>query len=295
MKYMKKAMAVIMVFVIISAFAGCGKKEETAATPAPSESSPSLTEKTTTQEPEDNPTKTPTAVSASTEEPAGETPETAATASPEPETSSDSTPKPSATSTPQPEKESGAAADELNGKAEGNKYVNRYFGFTLTVPEGWYITSGEKLNRIMEPAFEYVSDTTEGAINEQQVQQILPLALVTPSDPEQGSDAQIACLAQNISKFSKMVKDIRSYMNIHVQAIKSKNSDMTFGDIEVLNIDGHEVARVSAVQTVEGTPLYNTVIYAFKEDEYVVIFTSVSGNEEEKKQLEEIMGTLSFK
>jgi hypothetical protein len=41
--------------------------------------------------------------------------------------------------------------------------------------------------------------------------------------------------------------------------------------------------------------VYNTVIYAFKEDEYVVIFTSVSGNEEEKKQLEEIMGTLSFK
>lgn len=298
MRIAKRVVAVVLAFILIAAvLAGCGKKEASATTPVPGETPGAVAEETGTPEaqPPQEPEETPEVNPEATESPADNTPETAKQESPEPALEPSVTPNPPEISQAVPGAAENPRADGMEGSISGNKYENAFFGFSITAPDGWHLTSGEKLASIMGGALQYLSDTTDGAISDQQTQQIIPLVLVTPSDPAEGTDAQVACLAQNIGKFGNMIKDIRGYMNIHVKAIGAKSPNMTFGDIEVLNIDGHEVGRVSAVQTVEGVPVYNTVIYAFRKGDYVVIFTAISAGQEKATQLEEIMKTLSFK
>lgn len=280
MKSVTKLLAVFLVIIlVVAAFAGCGKKNEPEDTPEDKTSA--AIKETPSPEPKDTPTNTP------------EDTETPGTETPEPIPPEDTAEPVSETPSPTPETAEGTNADQVLGTVKGNTYTNSFFGFSLTMPEGWYIASREEMAQIFAA---YLDSGAEGADIDLETAQILPLLFTATYDPftYQGTNPNIVCLAQNISQYASMVKDARSLLNIQVQAVKAQGMDMTFGDIEVINIDGQEIARVHGVQNYEGIEIGQTV-YSFMKEGFAVLFTLSSYTDEEAQQLNELMGSMTFR
>ena len=281
MKSIKKVLAIVLVVILMAtAFAGCGKKDE--PEDLPEATTGATTEETATPEPEETPSNTPEG----TAEPAIETSE------PVPENTEEPVVEPSE-STPETGRQ--ASTDEVLGTIEGDTYTNQYFGFSLTIPEGWYIASREELALLLAAAADILSGDTEGETIDLESQQIIPLFFTASVDPfnQTGTNAYMVCLAQNIAEYASLIKDARSLMNIQVQGIKAQGMDMTFDDVEVIDIDGQEVARVSGVQIFAGMEIRQTM-YAFMKDGFAVVFTLLSFTDEEARLLADMMNSLSF-
>jgi tRNA A-37 threonylcarbamoyl transferase component Bud32 len=69
---------------------------------------------------------------------------------------------------------------------------------------------------------------------------------------------------------------------------------MAFGDIEIMDIDGQEVGKVSGTTTLNGIETSQTMYVILKGD-YVIDFTLSSYSDEEAALMDDIMSTLSFK
>jgi predicted small lipoprotein YifL len=278
MKSVKKVLAILLVAILMAtAFAGCGKKDE--PEDLPEATTGATAEETATPEPEETPATTPEG----TAEPAIETSE------PVPENTEEPVVEPSES---EPETGRQVSTDEVLGTVEGNTYTNQYFGFTLTIPEGWYIASREELALLLAAAADILSGDTEGETIDLESQQIIPLLFTATADPfnQSGTNANMVCLAQNIAEYSRLIKDARSLMNIQIQGIKAQGMDMTFDDVEVIDIDGQEVARV---QIFAGMEIRQTM-YAFMKDGFAVVFTLLSFTDEEARLLADMMNSLSF-
>jgi len=275
MKSIKKVLAIVLVVILMAtAFAGCGKKDE--PEDLPEATTGATTEETATPEPEETPSNTPEG----TAEPAIETSE------PVPENTEEPVVEPSE-STPETGRQ--ASTDEVLGTIEGDTYTNQYFGFSLTIPEGWYIASREELALLLAAAADILSGDTEGETIDLESQQIIPLFFFNQT----GTNAKMVCLAQNIAEYASLIKDARSFMNIQIQGIKAQGMDMTFDDVEVIDIDGQEIASVSGVQTFAGIEIRQTM-YAFMKDGFAVVFTLSSFTDEEARLLADMMSSLSF-
>ena len=278
MKSVKKVLAILLVAILMAtAFAGCGKKDE--PEDLPEATTGATAEETATPEPEETPATTPEG----TAEPAIETSE------PVPENTEEPVVEPSES---EPETGRQVSTDEVLGTVEGNTYTNQYFGFTLTIPEGWYIASREELALLLAAAADILSGDTEGETIDLESQQIIPLLFTATADPfnQSGTNANMVCLAQNIAEYSRLIKDARSLMNIQIQGIKAQGMDMTFDDVEVIDIVGQEVARV---QIFAGMEIRQTM-YAFMKDGFAVVFTLLSFTDEEARLLADMMNSLSF-
>ena len=121
----------------------------------------------------------------------------------------------------------------------------------MAIPEGWYIASREEFAQLMETTEEFLESDFEDARAILESQEIIPLLFAAVNDPftYQGTNPNINIMAQNISKYASLIKDARSFLNIQIQGMKAQGMDMTFEDVEAINIDGKEVARVNGVQT----------------------------------------------
>jgi hypothetical protein len=76
--------------------------------------------------------------------------------------------------------------------------------------------------------------------------------------------------------------------------MKAQGMDMTFEDVEVINIDGKEVARVNGVQTFAGIDI-NQTLCVFLHDGFAVLFALSSFSEEEARQLEDVISGVTFR
>lgn len=294
MKHAKQTLAIFLVVMLMAAaFTGCGKMEEPEETPGTTSSaSPNVSssaspitspiEETTSAEPEKTPETTSSA------KPAGETP----SARPE-ET-------PAATSGKPTSKNSNAHevdADQLFGNIEGNKYTNEFFGFSISLPEGWYVTSREELAQIVASTTDYLSSEAEGATLDLDEQQILPLFLSASENPfsASGANPNIVCLAQNLNQYAGLLSnlDAKSFLGLNVKALEAQGIEAV-GEVETLSLGGRELARVSAVQSANGMELHQT-IYAFMKEGFAVVFTLSSFTDDEAQLLADTMNSISFK
>jgi predicted small lipoprotein YifL len=271
MKRAKRALAFLLAFILLtSVLAGCGRKEE------PADKTEDITgditdtgdEKTETPEPEETPPATPEA----TETPDVDIP----------------------VSTPEAVGE--LDADDVFGTVEGSTYTNEFFGFSMAIPEGWYIASREEFAQLMETTEEFLESDFEDARAILESQEIIPLLFAAVNDPftYQGTNPNINIMAQNISKYASLIKDARSFLNIQIQGMKAQGMDMTFEDVEVINIDGKEVARVNGVQTFAGIDI-NQTLCVFLHDGFAVLFALSSFSEEEARQLEDVISGVTFR
>jgi|GEM_PF-672726 len=299
MKRAEKAIAIFLVFILlVSVLAGCGKKEEPAdkTTDIPGDAAADITgdgeagagnEKTGTPKPAETPPATPEA----SKKPAVETPEPTPAGSEEP---SPEPPKPSEGSEPGSGKAGEADPGNIYGTVEGNTYVNKHFGFSLPIPEGWYIASREEFAQMLSVFAGYLG-SGEGETVDLEAEQIIPLlfASVYPLDYSDGTNPYISIMARNISKYA-FVKDARIFLNLQAQVLKSQDMGFSFGDVEAVSIGGQELARIKGVQDFLGVSI-NQDIYAFLKDEFVVLFTLSSFNGDEARLLEDVMKGVTFR
>ncbi len=258
MKRAKRALAFLLAFILLtSVLAGCGRKEE------PADKTEDITGDIT--DTGDEKTETP-----------------------EPEETPPATPE--ATETPDVD------ADDVFGTVEGSTYTNEFFGFSMAIPEGWYIASREEFAQHMETTEEFLETDFEDARAILESQEIIPLLFAAVNDPftYQGTNPNINIMAQNISQYAAFIKDASSYLNIQVQGIKASGIDMTFEEVETVKISGKELARVKGIQTFAGIDVYQTM-YVFLKDGFAVLFTLSSFTEEEARQLEDVMNSVNFR
>lgn len=277
MKSIKRVFAIFLVVMLMAtAFAGCGRKEEPEDTPDVAVAD--KVEDTSTPEPEETPASTPEEAS---EEPTEEPAEEPATDTPE--------------SASEPAQTGEVEADLVLGTVEGNTYTNGYFGFTLPIPEGWFVATREQLAQLLNAALDYLENDSGAGTIDLETLQIVPLIIIAEQDPSSsiGPNSNLACTAQNISQYGSLIKDLKTYMNMAVQGLKAQGVEQS-GDIEYLNIGGQEVARVSAKQSVAGIAL-NQTMYVFMKNGFVVMFTLTSNTDEGMQTLENIMSGIAFK
>lgn len=289
MKSIKRVFAIFLVIMLMAtAFAGCGKTEQPQDTP--DVTTTGNTDETSTPEPEETPTSTPTSTPTNTptntpEEPSKEPSEEPSVKPEEPATET-----PGATSEPAQTGE--VEADLVLGTVEGNTYTNGYFGFTLPIPEGWFVATREQLAQLLNAALDYLENDSGAGTIDLETLQIVPLIIIAEQDLS-SSNSNLACTAQNISQFGGLIKDLQTYMNVAVQGLKTQGIELS-GDIEYLSIDGQEIARVSGKQNMAGVT-FNQTIYVFMKNGFIVMFTLGSTTDEGMQKLENIMSGVSFK
>lgn len=289
MKSIKRVFAIFLVIMLMAtAFAGCGKTEQPQDTP--DVTTTGNTDETSTPEPEETPTSTPTSTPTNTptntpEEPSKEPSEEPSVKPEEPATET-----PGATSEPAQTGE--VEADNVLGTVEGNTYTNGYFGFTLPIPEGWYVATGEQLSQIINASLEYLNGDSENPTISLAKQMFIPLILIAEQDPS-SSNFNLTCTAQNISKFGGLVKDLQTYMNAAVQGLKAQGLEPS-GDVEYLNIGGQEFGKISGKQSMAGIT-FNQAIYCFMKNGFIVMFTLGSTTDEGMQMLEDVMKGITFK
>lgn len=291
MKRVERALAILLALILlVSVLAGCGKKQEPADKTGDIAGDVADTTDTgdvKTETPK--PGETPSAMPGDAGEPVVETPPATPQESEEPA-------EPSEGSEIDPGSAGGVDADDVYGRVEGNTYTNPYFGFTVAIPEGWYIASREEFAQILQNTMDFLnSETGEGTID-LEAMQVIPMLFTSfyPLDYAGGTNPYISIMAQNISQYAAFIKDARSYLNIRVQGIKASGIDMTFEEVETVKISGKELARVKGIQTFAGIDVYQTM-YVFLKDGFAVLFTLSSFTEEEARQLEDVMNSVNFR
>lgn len=276
----------LIVALMATVFAGCGSKDEpednpvatSTATPAPTPAS----EETPTLKPEETPINTVEGH----ENPATEAP----VESSEPH-DEDSEENQEDTSDPGVEgsDDNQVDADRVLGSMDGNTYTNDFFGFTITLPEGWIALSREELVQLYSMMAELIDNDMEGIAIDLEKQQVIPLMMV--NNPMSGSN--IICMAQNMGQLAGLIKDTQSYLNILAQSVKAQGLDVNTNDMETVTIGGQEFGRFSATYSQNGMEVSQN-IYFFLKHNFSVLFTLSSLNNEDAQLLMNAMNTLSF-
>lgn len=281
MKSVKKVLALVIVFILMAAsFAACGRMSGDADRNADEE---------VTATPTGEPDQTPEATPEATDEASPEPTET-------PEATQEETPAPSPESTG--EAQSGADgtkvnSDEVLGSVNGNTYTNEYFGFSIEIPDGWFVASQEQMAQIFQLTSDYLKNSSDIDLMQQK---LIPLLFTASGDPftnAAGSGPSINIIAENISATKSLIPDAQTYLNVAQVSMKQQvqGMEITFGDIETLTIDGQDVAKVAMTTTpAEGSETKQTM-YAVLKGDYVLVFTASFESEE----LDNAMNTLSFK
>lgn len=292
MSSIKKILAIaIAIILIVASFAACGRKEEeTSGSDDEISSKADPSEEPEDEKPSEKPSKKPS------EEPSEK---------PSEEPAEEPTPKPTPTPqetmapadpTPGAADETQADADAVLGSVKNGKYANEYFGFSVMVPDGWYVATREEFAQILSITADYLNSSGDATIDLTQ-QQMIPLffaALENPFTSTSGSNPHIVCLGQNIGPIANLIPDVATFINMSMQQIIAQGINMEFGEVETLMVDGQEVGKVTGVYNLQGTGIRQTM-YVFIRNDYVVNFTLSSFSDQDAALMDQVMNSIRFK
>ncbi len=292
MKKKSRLLAILLgVLLLTTSFASCGQR-------AVNDDDQSTPEATSTSTPERTPEASPEATPEATPK---ATPETTPETTPEatPEATLEATPEsiPEATPKATPEASDEVDTDKAFGVIDGNLYTNELFKFTVMFPDDWHTANREQLLNINQLGADLIKESggNNSAID-LAMTQIIPLFFVSqhPLDYIGGTNANMNALAQNLGISKSLINGPKHYLKLVPQSMKAQGLDYAMGEIAELKIGGLDFGKVDAVLTFQGAEITQTM-YVTLVDDYAITFTLTYFSDEERKQLEDIINTFSFK
>lgn len=182
-------------------------------------------------------------------------------------------------------------------KTENNVYVNKYFKFNITLPEGWYAQDYASARKLTQEGGKMIAGDNKQMkemmkASEERTINLFgffehPVGAPVPFNPN------FVGVAENIS-FVPGIKRGKDYLYHTKQLIKQTGLNYTFDDnITVKKIDGVEFDVMDASIHINGVTVrqkYYTVVYK----DYAIGFIESFGSDEGHAKLSKIIDSIRF-
>lgn len=200
-----------------------------------------------------------------------------------------------ATATPAP------SADEqgtiTTGQLDGNAYSNKYFGLTLTLPEGWSIATKEEMAQIYQAGLEYLGTMSEDAAKKAKLaeQKSIYAFYVSkhPLNYTGGTNPNIQLMFENLGLAGMLVPTGKEYCEALIAQFQNAQMPYTFDDITEITFGGQQFFELPAtfnLNGIEGTQRYFCTVMKG----YALSFIVTSFSEDDAAEFDAILQSISF-
>ena len=186
------------------------------------------------------------------------------------------------------------------GSWTGSTYRNDFFGFSITVPENWYVSGKEEMKAIIETG----RDMLDISSNEEMSKRA-KIADVTSANlfftarfsneeamEREVSNPNIVLIAENLSSLGKKIER-GEYVTAMRQNLGKAIPGLIIKSQHNKTIGGHEFTSLQVQFSIEGTTINQEQLLCLKND-FALCFGLTTLDDSEKKQLDDIMATLKW-
>ena len=187
------------------------------------------------------------------------------------------------------------------GTWAGTTYRNDFFGFFITVPEGWYIAGNDEMKTLNQEGYSLIED----ALDRSEVEKIVRIAeittanllMVSPHSEEQAieqevSNPNIVLSAENIGA-SGTQTDRAEYVSLFRQSLTKAIPGVVFKSKTNKTIGGQEFTSLQAQFSTQGILVSQEYLFCIKNG-FAVTFILTTLDDSEKPLLDDIMATLKW-
>lgn len=226
------------------------------------------------------------------------------------EPSEDSTPKPSEDPTPEPSAEETLppkasetppavnAEESIWGELIGDQYINKAFGFTATIPEGWVLASKEDIALYSGMAVDLIETVTDFDPNAAVTLMIcseLPFGSATDFNP----NINIAYAAQqdmrlftDAALFNKLLDDLQEIYTNAFEPIYP-NPSVSVGGEQSFKLNGREYVLINTTTEFDGGTMYQEQ-YSTKVGDGMLTFVAAYYDTADKAMTDVFIQSLMF-
>ena len=186
------------------------------------------------------------------------------------------------------------------GSWTDSTYRNDFFGFTITVPENWYVSGKEDMKAIIEAG----RDVLDISSNEEMAKRA-KIADVTSANlfftarysneeamEREISNPNIVLIAENLSSLGKKIERAE-YVIAMRQTLSKTLPGVVIKSQTNKTIGGQEFTSLQVQINVEGTAISQEHLVCLKND-FALLFGLTTLDDSEKPQLDDIMATLKW-
>lgn len=170
-----------------------------------------------------------------------------------------------------------------NAQTRGNVYSNKFVGLSVSVPDGWYITTdNETKELIMRDGARVMGldDPADKAVMAQMPGMVLLMVSERPFSSEvQSANRNIIFTAINARNMKNEVRSGADYLGHVAQGMRESQPNATVSDIVTQSLGGEEFHRWNVKLPIEGITAHVSQLARIHND-YIVILnmTADSGN-----------------
>ena len=183
------------------------------------------------------------------------------------------------------------------GNWTGTTYRNDFFGFSITVPEGWYIGGKEEIKAVI--------DESKGMIDNKELQKQLKIAEITTANlfftsqyteeealEKEASNPNIVLIVENLSAGKRQI-DRAQFANSYRQNLSKAVPGLVVKSQTEKSIGGQEFTSLQLQFTMNDTLIFQEHLVCVKNG-FAVTFGLTTLDDSEKPLLDDIMATLKW-
>ncbi len=181
------------------------------------------------------------------------------------------------------------------GEMKDNTYTNKYFNLEFKVTEGWNIATKEELDEFTTSSNENAAEG-DNALDPEKLR-VLALAMAAkyPMTYSEGLNPNINLLSENLKLVTDVtIKNAEDYLTATKTAMEQAGMPYTFGEITTEKLGNKEFKAFDLSMELEGFTLKQKQYVTLIKD-HALIFTLTYTNDEEYKELSDILNTVKFK
>jgi len=187
------------------------------------------------------------------------------------------------------------------GTWTGSTYRNDFFGFSITVPEGWYVSGEAEMKSIMKEGQALLEDVTNKAEMKKQMKMAdistANLFMAARYSTEKAieleeSNPNIVLIAENLASVGQKT-DRAKYVNLLRQNLTKSMPGVVIKSETTKSIGGQEFTALQIQFSTQGILISQEHLVCVKNN-FAVIFGLTALDDSEKKQLDDIMATLKW-
>lgn len=195
-------------------------------------------------------------------------------------------------------KEKGHAEEFSYGVYENGKYINKFLGFTLEIPESWYVYNEDELKKVMGELERDESFNENGReiIKKGKVRSA-DLFMAQLNNPYTFDAIINPSFVINTERIDDVepIQDAEDYMRLARRNMQAMvNEPVIFQEAARVELSGNEFDR-HTIENVEYGYKYKTTQFCEIMNGYAVIFTLSYANEIDRKELVRCLSSLEYK
>ena len=187
------------------------------------------------------------------------------------------------------------------GTWTGTTYRNDFFGFSITVPEGWHVTGSEDMKAVIQEGQNLIED----ALDKSEVEKMAKIADITTANlfmvarysdeqamEQEASNPNIVLIVENLGTLGKQI-DLAKYVSLYRQNLTKAAPGIVFKSETTKTIGGQEFTSLQLQFSTQGILISQEHLICLKNG-FSVTFALTTLDDSEKQPLDDIMATLKW-